>query len=496
MATSVVPFANAPHNLAEIVDSFLLGIQTGNTQGDAGRSEMKYVTAGELRAYMVKYFGHIFNFRGDYDSATPDNSAVNDLFLCSGTFTEGSKTYTEGQFYAYSIEQEWEDVTTGLKGPKGDTGEAAGFGTPSVTIDANVGTPSVEIIATGPDTAKIFSFIFRNLKGVKGDTGEPFAIYKTYASIAEMNADFDNVPEGKFVIIASGTQDPDNAKLYVRGASEFTYITDLSGAQGIQGPEGPQGETGATGNGISSIVCRYAVTTTQTQPDPADITGTTIPVMSSTDKYLWQKAVISYTSGSTETFVTLAAIYGDTGATGPQGPEGPEGASVSIASQSVQYQVSESGTVVPTGEWLDTVPEVPSGQFMWTRVTVTFSPSGGHTSYSVAYQGRDDISALEDAVEELEDNVGELDWQKEAPSQDISEQMEQLREDVDETVTTAVGDMKYGIIAPETIESLRVVSVPSSSSDSGTAGDVSFDSEHFYICISDNVWKAVSLTDF
>ena len=491
MAT--VPFANAPHHLAEIVDSFLFGIQTGNTQGDAGRSEMKYVTAAELRAYMVKYFGHIFNFRSDYDSATPDNPAVNDLFLCSGTFTEGGKTYTEGQFYAYSIEQEWEDVTTGLKGPKGDTGEAAGFGTPSASVDDNVGTPSVEIVATGPDTAKIFSFIFRNLKGVKGDTGEPFAIYKTYASIAEMNADFDNVPEGKFVIIASGTQDPDNAKLYVRGSSAFTYITDLSGAQGIQGPQGPQGETGATGNGISSIICRYAVTTTQTQPDPADITGTTIPAMSSTDKYLWQKAVISYTSGSTETFVTLAAIYGDTGATGPQGPQGE---AITVASQSVQYQGSASGTVIPTGTWLDTVPEVPSGQFMWTRVTVTFSPSGGYTSYSVAYQGRDDISALEDAVEALEEKVGPIDWQEEAPPQDLSEQMEQLREDVDETVTRAVGNMQYDKIAPETIECLRAVAVPSSSSSAGLAGDISFDSSYLYICISDGVWKKTALTDF
>lgn len=58
-----------------------------------------------------------------------------------------------------------------------------------------------------------------------------------------MNADKNNVAEGKFVLIASTVEDPDNAKLYVKGASDFTYLTDLSGATGIQGPQGEQRNT-------------------------------------------------------------------------------------------------------------------------------------------------------------------------------------------------------------------------------------------------------------
>ena len=56
-------------------------------------------------------------------------------------------------------------------GPAGAAGAAAGFGTPTATVDANTGTPSVTVTASGPNTAKIFAFAFKNLKGAKGDTG-------------------------------------------------------------------------------------------------------------------------------------------------------------------------------------------------------------------------------------------------------------------------------------------------------------------------------------
>lgn len=71
-------------------------------------------------------------------------------------------------------------------------------------------------------------------KGVKGDTGDGFSIYKTYSSVSAMNADAANVPEGKFVLIANDS-DPDNGKLYVKDASSFAYITTMAGATGING---------------------------------------------------------------------------------------------------------------------------------------------------------------------------------------------------------------------------------------------------------------------
>lgn len=64
-----------------------------------------------------------------------------------------------------------EEQLAALKGPKGDAGTSAGFGLPTASIDNNTGTPSVTISTSGPNTAKIFNFEFKNLKGEKGEVG-------------------------------------------------------------------------------------------------------------------------------------------------------------------------------------------------------------------------------------------------------------------------------------------------------------------------------------
>ena len=102
-----------------------------------------------------------------------------------------------------------------------------------------------------------YSFVFGIPKGEKGEKGEQgiqgvkgdaFEIFKTYPSVDDMNVDSENVPEGKFVLIASNIEDEDNAKLFVKAADGFSFLTDMSGAKGIQGERGEQGIKGEKGD--------------------------------------------------------------------------------------------------------------------------------------------------------------------------------------------------------------------------------------------------------
>lgn len=139
------------------------------------------------------------------------------------------------------------EILDGEKGDKGDKGD---------TGEQGIQGPQGE---TGP----------QGEQGPAGPQGEAFTIKKTYSSVAEMQADFDNMNVGDYVMIASNVEVEDNAKLYTRGEEEWIFITDFSGAtgiqgeqgpqgpqgvQGVQGPQGVQGATGPTGNGIASII--------------------------------------------------------------------------------------------------------------------------------------------------------------------------------------------------------------------------------------------------
>ena len=89
----------------------------------------------------------------------------------------------------------------------------------------------------------------QGIQGVKGEKGDAFAVAKTFESIEAMNSGFanDGVKEGQFVIITSNVEDEDNAKLYVKGAKSYAFVSDLSGATGIKGDQGIQGIQGVPG---------------------------------------------------------------------------------------------------------------------------------------------------------------------------------------------------------------------------------------------------------
>ena len=69
-------------------------------------------------------------------------------------------------------------------------------------------------------------------KGDKGDTGKAFYIAKTYSSVGEMQADFNNntVKTGEYVIISS--TDGDNGKIFEKKENNFEFIVQMGSSGG------------------------------------------------------------------------------------------------------------------------------------------------------------------------------------------------------------------------------------------------------------------------
>ncbi len=178
--------------------------------------------------------------------------------------------------------------------------------------------PEVVVNITDDGTAELSIGLVAGAAGPTGSTGEAFNIFKTYPSIEEMNKDAENIPEGKFVIISSNVEDPDNSKLYIKNSEgSFTFETDLSGAQGIIGPQGPTGQTGAIG--------------------PVGPTGPQGP---------------RGEGGGTGVAGPTGAIgpTGPQGEVGPTGPVGPTGATGSKGNVGNTGPTGATGPLGPTGE--------------------------------------------------------------------------------------------------------------------------------------------------
>lgn len=151
---------------------------------------------------------------------------------------------------------------------KAATGE---FSAKITEVSAVTGESGTQATVQNIGTEQNANFVFTI---PKGDTGEPFRIKKTYSSIDKMNIGFytdDDVLEGQFVAIDTGNvNDEDNAKLFMKGKTGYSFVTDLSGADGLTGPPGPQGQAagfGAPTATIDSNVGTPSVTVTASGSD-------------------------------------------------------------------------------------------------------------------------------------------------------------------------------------------------------------------------------------
>lgn len=71
-----------------------------------------------------------------------------------------------------------------------------------------------------------------------------------------------------------------------------------------------------------------------------------------------------------------------TGATGQTGATGK-----GVSSTKIQYQVGTSATTPPTSTWSDTIVATTTGQYLWTKITITYTDNTKSEAYSVAAHG-------------------------------------------------------------------------------------------------------------
>lgn len=170
------------------------------------------------------------------------NERVNDLELVAIAATERATEAAETADGAVAV----------AGGAVETANEAKGVSENAVVIANEAKSASADAAAVAKSADNVVRDLEHRMNSgeFKGEKGDPFMVSKVYPSVADMNADFSNtaIKEGAFVVIETGNvDDEENARLYIKGADGFSFVTDLSGAQGMQGPQGPEGKQGPRG---------------------------------------------------------------------------------------------------------------------------------------------------------------------------------------------------------------------------------------------------------
>ena len=138
--------------------------------------------------------------------------------------------------YEYAVEQ-------GYTGTEEDFGRMLAE-VPNAVKDAKQAIKdSKEVLQNPPKIVDGNWYIYDYVNDTYQDSGinavgDAFTIVKTYSSVQAMEDDYNNpeVKAGQFVMIDTGNvENEEDSRLYLKGNTEWKFISDLSGAQGIQG---------------------------------------------------------------------------------------------------------------------------------------------------------------------------------------------------------------------------------------------------------------------
>lgn len=204
----------------------------------------------------------------------------------------------------------------------------------------------------------------------------------------------DNSTWVKNIVFEDGTWSPDiptvspgeylwtrTTWFYSDGTSEQGFSVAKMGEQGPKGDRGNDGIPGKNGIGIRNTSVLYGLSVSETVPPTAWYPN---PPALVKGQWFWTKTVWTYTDNTTETGYqkTYVARDGNDGNNGIAGKDG-----VGIRSTTITYAQGTSGTVAPTTGWTSQVPNVPAGQFLWTKTVWSYTDNTNETGYSVSKIG-------------------------------------------------------------------------------------------------------------
>lgn len=201
----------------------------------------------------------------------------------------------------------------------------------------------------------------------------------------------------------------------------------------------------------------------------ADETYTDIPVTNGVkgdqgdQTYVWIKYAAHYPTSDADMSSSpddWIGIYSGTSSTAPihytdytwyefKGEKGDTGEAATIVAQTVGYQQSDSGSVVPEGSWTTTVPAPVQGKFLWTRIQLQFNTGSTITSYSVSRYGMDgsgSVVSVNNVSPDLNGNVQLVANDIQASdSQSIQTHLTDIEDDVDELKTNIIQSSAYAV---------------------------------------------------
>ena len=194
-----------------------------------------------------------------------------------------------------------------------------------------------------------------------------------------------NTENGKYIGVLTTTKRSEDLK-----PDDFTWVKiegpegkqGRNGEPGTPGRDGVDGVAGKNGVGIVDTDITYCISLSGTQA-PTDGWSSQVPELTR-GRYLWTKTFWRYSDGTHETGYSVTYIARD-GNNGNDGIAGKDG--VGIKNTEISYARATSGTEAPTQGWQSRVPEVPYGEYLWTRTKWTYTDNTSEVGYSVARMG-------------------------------------------------------------------------------------------------------------